>query len=160
MPGKLKCGIAASVVMEAYCRLNWQAGMRQRDLPRLKRSNFDAEGRITFVQSKTRRRHVVLVDPTTMEAVNACFRPDCDRVFPIGRWGLTEHKRKAWKAAGLDRPAAFSRLRKNFATAIAARDGLEAAARALGHISGTTVARTWYVDPVALDQPAQPPDLT
>lgn len=167
IPGRMKnCGTPRRVVLDAIIRLGFESGLRQRDLHRVTlRQLSEADRTLRVIQNKTGKRHIVRLSPDTFQAVAACLNhPDRSpaggpHLVSSKERAFAKLKRRVWTVAGLPDPCAFSRLRKSFATAIAERDGLEVAARALGHVSGTLIARKWYVSAETLFKPVEPPTI-
>lgn len=158
--GRLSIGLDGSLVAEIAILFALQAGLRAVDIRHLERSQIDAAGVFTFIQQKTGQLHCAQV---TKELVNLCdYSGALNRslILPVSKDSLRHWCDKAFERAGLKGVGVgLKALRKTHATMVAERDGLEAASRSLGHVSGTEVARKHYIAPRALLKPAKPVTL-
>jgi integrase len=91
------------------------------------------------------RRYLEVRPATEHDRLFVHFRQQGDN-HPLGAKGLGEARRNICKIANV--PAiTFQEMRKLKGTKIAREYGLELAAEALGHVSGTRVIREYYYDP-------------
>ena len=74
-------------LLKAYLLVGWDTGLRRGDMLRLKRSDIQDDGRIELVQGKTDSRHVCMVRPETIAAIDETFLHPRERIFQIkGAW--------------------------------------------------------------------------
>lgn len=152
--------VQRKVLYSAFILASWSTGFRPGDLLRLRWSDVTATGCVRIVQHKTNRRLVRWVDQDTLAALEAIQFENDKLVF--GHYMTSESLRAVFpqlkQAAGIKRGTP-KWIRRALATAIAARDGEEAAGRALGHATAG-LAIKHYIDSSQLDpdQP-QPPRL-
>lgn len=156
LPGRLRCGLAAGPMLRAYIRIGFETGLRPGDVRRLCFSQIDDSGIVRVVQHKTGRLHLAQLSPQTLGDVAAIRFPRRSRLFPLGAGGLRRWADRLIRSSRLSGRISLHALRHAHATAIAAQYGLPAAAASLGHVSGLSVARRFYVSPEAL-RPVLPP---
>lgn len=163
LPGRLRCGVTAANLMRALVLVAYESGLRPSDLRRLRVDAIQGD-RVTVVQHKTSVVHSFCLTAHALNAVANVLVDGAVYVFPVSRntirrWELRLFAAAEQKGFSRRKGQALGTLRKTHGTEVCRTQGLEAAARSLGHISGTTIARNHYVAPDAMPQPAAPPAL-
>jgi len=153
----------ASEMLRALIWVAYESGLRCSDLRRLTPADVQRDV-ITIVQHKTGKPHSFRLSPTARRALEPVLKAKNKTIFPaskfaIDRWG----KRLFFQAQkiGFNRTPrqGLGSLRKTHATEVCRNHGLESAAHALGHVSGTTIARRFYVEPDAISAAPPPPPI-
>lgn len=155
VPGRLRSGLKAAPLIESYARVNFETGLRQNDLIDLQRSQFDDRGVLRITQKKTKMPHVCRVSLETLEMIDATGAKHREQIWPLTKDGWNYWLRKLLAAANKKR--GLSTLRKSHATAVCRAQGIEAAAASLGHVSGSDVARRWYIGET--EEAPEPPKI-
>lgn len=161
--GTLRCGIRASVLLNAWVWLGYESGIRPGDILRL--STDKVSDVVTIVQHKTGKPHSFRLSPTALAALQPLMSEDRESVFGLPRstarrWELALFRAAANHGFTRRKGQALGTLRKTHGTEVCRSSGLEAAASSLGHVSGTEIARRSYVQPDAIATPPQPPSLS
>ena len=164
MDGKLRSGLTASDLMTAWIHVGYETGMRPKDIRLLKRTALSGNV-LTITQHKTKHPAAWRLSDRAMDALQPLLTVSADRLFvqsrnTIRRWELRLYD--AAKPFGFhrERGCGIGTLRKTAATETCrAEQSIEAAARLLGHVSGTAIARRFYVGADALPPTPQPPSL-
>lgn len=163
LKGCMRCGISATDLLIARIRIGFETGLRAGDVLRLTFSQIDGN-EIRLVQRKVKRPHKVEISMHTVHAIDVIRFPERELIFPLTKSGLRHWENRLYaKAAELGvnkrRGEALGALRKSFATEVTKRDGIESAARGLGHApsTGTMVAKLHYVESSAISRPIAPP---
>ena len=139
----------------------WDSGLRLGDVLRLKRSDFDGEGRGTLLQGKTGWPVYFRLRPATLATIAKTFGdgiPERDRIFgdALCRRGVFVGMKRLATAAGLC--GGTKKIRKSGASAVE-RQQPGAAQRYLGHRTPGLAAR-FYLDPrIVGSDPPRPPEL-
>jgi len=163
LPGSTSCGVQASDLMRALILVAYESGCRPSDLRALRVDAIQGS-RVTIVQHKTSVMHSFGLSRHALDALGRVIRPNATYVFPASRNTIRRWELRLFSAAeklGFSRRKgqALGTLRKTHGTEVCRSQGLEVAARSLGHISGTAIAKNHYVAPDALPQPSAPPAL-
>lgn len=163
LSGRLRNGVAASDLMTAWILVGYESGLRPSDIRRLTRRSLQGD-RLTCVQNKTNVVHSCTLSAAAVAAVEKIAVGD--ELFPasrntIRRW---EVRLFAWatQSDGFSRRRGqgLGTLRKTHGTEVCRVAGIEAAARSLGHVSGTQIAQSYYIAPDALPAPIAPPGIS
>lgn len=77
----------------SYIRAGWESGLRGCDLRSFEREWISSSGRIVLIQTKTKKRVLIQLRKSTLDAIAASFPPDRALIWP--RWGCIE----AWRHA-------------------------------------------------------------
>jgi integrase len=163
LPGQLAHGCTAAQLMTAWVLVGYETGLRPSDLRVLRPADI-AGGVITLTQHKTNRPHVCTLSPLALEALRPLLATGSATVFPPRKTTMRRWELRLFKFAekfGFVRleGQALGTLRKTNATEVCRRDGLDAAARSLGHVSGSGIAKRYYVAPDAIATTPTPPAL-
>lgn len=157
MPGTLrKSGLPVAPLLVAYVRCNFETGLRQNDLEDLSRAQISDEGVIRIIQKKTGNPHICRISLETLSVIDSTAASGREKIWPLKHWGWVSWLRKLRKAAGLTK--GISTLRKTHATQVCITNGVDAAAKSLGHVSGTATAERYYIGQFDEETP-QPPTL-
>lgn len=164
LPGTLRCGITAKDLMTAWVAVAYQAGLRPTDIRTMPKESVDG-GRLFLIQHKTKKPVVRSLSEDTAELLGKIQSDDRKAIFGLPKSTIRRYELKLFKIAekyGFRRKPGQSigTLRKTCATEIARLHGVDAAARSLGHVSGTKIALTHYIQPDALETPFSPPDVS
>lgn len=149
--GVMRSGIEPSAFMRALVLVTFDTGLRPGDIRRLRSESIDLRTRtVELVQHKTRQPHRAVIGEVTATALQAIRFDSRERVFPLSKDGLENWLARLYAAAekhGFQRRSgqSLATLRKSHATERARADGIESAARSLGHISGTRTALVHYI---------------
>ena len=164
MPGTLRCGVTASKLMHAWVLVGYESALRPGDIRKLKPEDIGSDGVIRIVQSKTSHPHSCTLSSFAMKAIEPLMASGQATLFPcsrntVRRWELRLFAQA--KSMGFRKRIGqgLGTLRKTNATEVCRVEGLEAAAKSLGHVSGTRLARLHYVAPDAIATPSPPPAL-
>lgn len=162
LPGKMRNGVFAKDLMKAWIWIAYESGLRPGDMRRLRASNLNGN-ELSLVQHKTKVVHSCGLSPEAVKAVKAIAR-DSELLFPasrnsIRRWELRLFNHAQAFGFARRRGQGLGTLRKTHGTEVCRSYGVEAAARSLGHVSGTEIAKTYYIAPDALPKPMSPPGL-
>jgi integrase len=148
--------LKASDFMYAWILFAFETGMRPGDVREITDDQIDFEERtVSIVQHKTRQPHVALLSQRTIDAIKKLSTTGL--IFPLGKTGVRKWERKLYLIAKKEfgfkirARAGIGTLRKSHATEVFTEFGLDAAARSLGHIGGTGIARKHYVDSRAIN---------
>jgi integrase len=164
VPGRLRCGLPASLFLETLVRFHYETGLRPSDTRAIRWDAIDLDRReVAFSQTKTRKPHVAAFSEATANLL-ARMQTDDPRVFPLSKSSVRQWEAKLWKTAerlGFRRQKgqALGFERKSHGTEVARQQGIEAAARSLGHVSGTLTAKRHYVAADAMGPLPHPPSL-
>ena len=163
LEGSTLSGLRLRDLMYAWVTVAYETGLRPKDLLRLEYGSV-VGNRVFLVQHKTKQPHTCTLTDATIEAIEAIRRDGEPRIFGMSKNTMRHYEVKLFEIAaslGFQRSPGQSTgtLRKTHGTEIARNHGIEAAARALGHVSGTKIARDHYVQPDALAAPPPPPVL-
>ena len=155
--GQLSNGIDGSKYMKAAVLFGYDVGLRPTDLRLITWHSIDGR-RVLFDQRKTGYGHVGQISEATLQALIRIKYPKRERPFHLSKGGMRRWEKRLYseaKALGFVRykGQGFGTLRKSHATEIARRDGVAAAAKSLGHVSGITIALTHYIEPDAISNP-------
>lgn len=161
--GQLRCGIDARDLMRAWVLMAYETGLRPSDMFRLRWSELDGE-RLAICQHKTAVPHVAVLSKDTVAAVEKLRNSNSTTIFILRKGGMRRWELLLFAAArefGFNRRIGQSSgtLRKTAATETARVAGVEAAARLLGHRSGTQVVIESYIQPDAIAPNAPPQAL-
>jgi integrase len=163
MQGMMRCGLPAKQFFEAYIWVAYETGLRPGDILRLR--SCDVHGNvIAIVQHKTGSTHVATITDHTRELLEPMLCQCGGLIFHASKH---EMRRRETKLFALAKAKGFARmkrqglgtLRKTHATEVCRQSGIHAAAMSLGHVSGTDIARKYYIQPDALGTPTPPPFL-
>jgi integrase len=153
VPGTLKNGLPAAVLLECWIRLGAETGLRPSDLRQLTWSQIDLNRRtLSLSQSKTGQPITCGFSGKTCQALRRLARLRFDRVFPIEKSGIWKWEQKLYRLAAIlngfarQHRQGLGTLRKTHATEVYREHGLAAASEALGHRSGTRVVQDHYLD--------------
>lgn len=163
MPGRLAAGYTAAELMRAWVLVGYETGIRPKDLRALRPRDIQGH-RIAITQNKTKRQHSCTISPAAVAALAPLIAAGGTTVFPSSKATMRRWELRLFDTAsqfGFDRlrGQALGTLRKTNATEVCRIDGIDAAARSLGHVSGTDIARRYYVAPEAISEPTRPPAL-
>lgn len=158
--GTLKCGIKARDLLTAWVWIGYESGIRPSDMRELQAGQLGDS--ITIMQHKTGKPHTFRLSQAAIDAVAPLL--DRPKVFGLPKSTIRLWEKRLFEAAELhgfvrSRGQALGTLRKTHATEVARREGVEAAARSLGHVSGTKIAIDSYVQADAVSLPSLPPSL-
>jgi integrase len=160
--GRLACGVSASEWLTAWVWVGYESGLRPSDLLLLRASQVSDS--VTLVQHKTGKAHSFRLSAAAQAALRPLIACGREMVFGVPRSTARRWELKLFAAAEVfgfqrRRGQGLGTLRKTHATEVCRADGLSAAALALGHSSGTLIARRHYVQPDAIAPPPAPPRL-
>lgn len=163
LKGRLLSGLAASDLMRAWVIVGYESALRPSDMRRLSPRSI-LGSRIVVVQHKTGQPHSCTLSPTALESLQPLIAIGGETLFPsskdtIRRWELLLFESAKEYGFTRQRRQGIGTLRKTNATEVCRRDGIDAAAKSLGHISGTMIARRHYVAPDAIAETPSPPAL-
>lgn len=155
----LGVSVRRAVFWEIMVRVAWDTGLRTGDILKLTISQFNADGTVEFVQSKTTRWHMTRVHAETLRVIKASVAGSRERIvewFSSREWFAREFA-KLVASAGI-RQGSFKRLRKSSATEVELHYPGCGAAH-LGHVVPGSVAQAHYLDPrlLAHDKPMPRP---
>jgi integrase len=159
VPGTLKNGLPAGLLLESWVRLGVETGLRPGDLRLLTWDHVSLEEcKVSTCQHKTGSPIVCRFSEKTRSVLKELKRFRFSNIFPIGKAGIWKWEQRLFRLA--DRLRGFRRqhgqglgvLRKTHCTEIFKRYGLAAAAESLGHRSGTKIVRDHYIDSGATAQ--------
>jgi integrase len=161
--GTMRCGLPAAQFFEAYIWLAYETGLRPGDILRLR--SCDLHGNvIAIVQHKTGRTHVATITDHTRKLLEPMVCKCDGLIFPASKDEVRRWQKRLFEGAKSRgfirmRRQGLGTLRKTNATEVCRQSGIHAAAMSLGHVSGTDVARRYYIQPDALGTPTPPPFL-
>ena len=145
------CGLRRSAWWSLAIRVAWDTGLRWGDMISLRVDQVESAGVVRMVQAKTRRPILCHLSPTTFAAAVASVEL-CPRgiLLPWPRSHETFSKQVAHivKLAGI-RAGTWKYLRRGSATDVELVERGAATAH-LGHLPGSRIAATNYLDPVIL----------
>jgi integrase len=153
----------AGEMLRAWVLLGFESGLRPGDMRRLTPADV-ARDVISITQHKTGRPHTFTITPATRAALEPLLAAGNATVFPASKRQIEKWEARLFLAS---KPFGFSKqyrqglgtLRKSNATEICRRDGVTAAARSLGHVSGVGIALRHYIAPDAVADIPKPPAL-
>lgn len=153
----------AAEMMRAWILLAYETGLRGGDLRRLTPEDLKSDV-LTIAQNKTSQPHSFRVSRLARQALEPVLAAGQKTIFPPTKYAMDRWNKRLIKAAeslGLTRRKrqGIGTLRKTHGTEICRTHGLEAAAQSLGHVSGTKIARKYYVEPDAICIPPTPPSV-
>ena len=159
VPGMLECGVKASEMLRAYILVGCETGLRPSDMRRLKPCQVNTKTRrINLTIHKTGVQHSVEIGPQTVTALRPLLEAEGETLFKLNKAALYRWSCILFSASekhGFARKGGqgLGVLRKLHATEVCKVLGLDAAARSLGHVSGSTLARKHYVEADAIEKP-------
>lgn len=157
LEGSTHCDLQDCELARALILVAFDTGLRPGDVRRLHRDSVDTvERTITVVQNKTKNPHRAAIGTTTVDALFAIGYCDRPMVFPLTKATMRTLLDRLFSAAerhGFIRRTGqnLGTLRKSHATERARSESVEAAARSLGHVSGTKIALRHYVSADAIE---------
>lgn len=156
IPGTLKNGLPASMLLECWIRLGAETGLRPSDLRQLTWQQIDLSSRtLALCQSKTDQAIVCGFSARTGRVLHRMAKSRFPRVFPIDKSGMWKWEQKLYRLAAIcngfarQQRQGLGTLRKTHATEVYREHGLAAASESLGHRSGTRVVQDHYVASIA-----------
>lgn len=160
--GSLKCGLLASELLTAWVWIGYESGLRPSDILRIRVEQVGE--RVALVQHKTGKPHCFRLSEAALAALQPLLQPGREEAFGVPRSTARRWELKLFEAAekhgfSRRRGQALGTLRKTHGTEVCRASGLNAAAKSLGHVSGTLCARRSYVQPDAIEDPPPPPAL-
>lgn len=163
MRGVLRSGVLARDLMTACVMLGYTSGLRPKDQLLLTKDNLTGT-RLTLVQNKTGHPHSIDVGRDVADSLAKLDVCGSEYLIPVTKRTMRTWCEKLFALAELQgftkrRGESLGHLRKSGATEVARQHGLEAAAKFLGHKSGTEIARRHYVEPSALGDTPRPPSF-
>lgn len=153
----------ATEMLTAFILVAYESGLRPSDLRRLRPTDLTTPD-VTIRQNKTGKSHSFRLSPVAMAAIQPLIAAGNETVFPATKYELDRWNKRLMKFAkklGLKRRSrqGLGTIRKTHATEICRHHGLEVAARSLGHVTGTRMARDHYVAPSAIEATPLPPPI-
>jgi integrase len=153
----------AAEMLRAWVLLGYESGLRPGDIRRLRPADVAGDV-ISITQHKTGRPHTFRITPATRAALEPLIAAGRETLFPPSKRQIEKWQARlffASKPFGFfkQRGQGLGTLRKTTATEICRRDGVSAAARALGHVSGVGIALRHYIAPDAIGETPSPPVL-
>ena len=160
--GRLKSGISAAQMLTAWVWIGYEGGIRPSDVMELRCDMMASV--VHLVQHKTGKLHSFGLSEHAIRAIEPLLVPGQDKLFGLNRSAARRWELKLYEAAeqfGFSRRKGqgIGTLRKTHGTEVCRRSGIDAAAKSLGHVSGTLVAKRSYVQPDAIAVPPPPPSL-
>jgi integrase len=154
----------AAEMMRAWILVGYETGLRPGDLRRLTPADLRSNNVLTIAQNKTGQPHSFSISSLAREALLPVLASKNATIFPPTKHEMDRWNKRLIKVAeenGLSRRKrqGIGTLRKTHGTEICRVHGLEVAARSLGHVSGTKMARKHYVEPQAIAVPPPPPSI-
>lgn len=133
---------------EAYFRVQVDLLCRPTDMRMLRWGMISAKGEVTWTQNKTRRGNRMLLSAESMRAIQALKGMHDIFVFPMSKNAIELMIRKIFDIAGIKKPRkeSLGHLRHTGGTAIAVKQGCDAARKALGHTPASKVFEQFYLD--------------
>ncbi len=154
--GVLRCGIKASDYVNAWLWIGFDTGLRPSDQRLLQMHQLNLHERcISIIQHKTNKPHTAVLGDESIEAVQRIMRPARKKLFPLSKGGMRRWELELFRIAdemgfGRRKGEGVGRTRVLHATEIYKADGLSAAAESLGHVSGTRIVKSHYIDAAAI----------
>jgi integrase len=153
----------AAELMRAWVLLGYESGLRPGDMRRLTPADV-ARNVISITQNKTGRPHSFAITAATRAALEPLIAAGNPTIFPASKRQVEKWEARLFAASktfGFFKQyrQGLGTLRKTNATEICRRDGVTAAARALGHVSGVAIALKHYIAPDAVGKTPSPPVL-
>lgn len=156
VPGRLRCGLPASLLLQLLVRLGTETGLRPSDLRLLRWDAINLTKRtIQVTQHKTGDAITVEISTETASLLRQARKYHHELVVPIQKSGIRKWEAKLYALAStigfIRRPGqGLGTLRKTHATEVYRTHGIAAASESLGHRSGTRIAKDHYIDSAAV----------
>lgn len=156
VPGQLRCGLPASLLLQLLVRLGTETGLRPGDLRLLRWNQIDlAKRTIQLTQHKTGGAITVEISPETVVLLDLARKYHHELVIPLQKSGIRKWESRLYALASsigfVRRPGqGLGTLRKTHATEVYRKHGIAAASESLGHRSGTRIAKDHYIDSAAV----------
>jgi integrase len=153
----------AAEMLRAWVLLGYESGLRPGDMRRLTPADFTRDV-VSITQHKTGNLHSFSITAATRAALEPLIAAGNDTIFPASKRQVEKWEARLFAASKpfgffKQRRQGLGTLRKTNATEICRRDGVSAAARALGHVSGVATAIKHYIAPDAIGETPTPPVL-